>query len=184
MKRLRLIIPGLALAALTTTGCFLLTAQIIVSTSLGNLSAINGAASAGKYIDLSVESSDYADHKDKLKDIPDIAVLGTIKNNLASPVSADVWLVTNPSGSALLPSLAAVQAAGGIKVWSLGLAASETKTIDWDTSATLFTPAGKAALINDIKGDGIFTLYVFGSTDTYNLTVTNGVVVVIISAAP
>src|SRR5689334_18745475 len=162
MNRLRILIPGVALAALTATGCFLISAQILVSVALGNLSAVTGAASAGKYIDLAAESSDYKDHKSKLKDIPDIAVLGTIKNNLAAPVSGEVWLVPNPSGSLLLADKSAVQAAGGIKVWSLSLAANETRKIDWDTSAGLFTSAGKAALVSDIKGDGIFALYVFG----------------------
>ncbi|HTK32723.1 MAG TPA: hypothetical protein VL332_12265 [Candidatus Saccharimonadaceae bacterium] len=184
MNRLRLLIPSVALAALTATGCFLVTGQFIVSVALGNLSAVNGLSSAGKYIDLAAESSDYKDHKSKLKDIPDIAVLGTIKNNLPAPVSGEVWLVPNPSGSTLLADKTAVQAAGGIKVWSLALAANETRNIDWDTSAGLFTSAGKAALTSDIKGDGIFALYVFGSTATYDLTITNGQIVVVISAGP
>jgi hypothetical protein len=66
----------------------------------------------------------------------------------------------------------------------MSLGANETRKVDWDTSAGLFTAAGKTALKNEIKGDGIFTLYLFGSTATYDIEVTNAVVVAIISATP
>ncbi len=179
----RIFLPSLALAAITLTGCPLLTAQIIVSVVLGSLNSTDVTID-GYYVDLSVESSDYRDHKDKLKDIPDLAVLGTIRNNLASPIGGEVWLVRNPAGSTLLVDKAAVVAAGGIKVWSLALGANETRTIDWDTSAGLFTAAGKAALVDEIKGDGIFTLYAVGSAAPFDLTVSNGAVVVVIAAEP
>jgi hypothetical protein len=56
--------------------------------------------------------------------------------------------------------------------------------VNWDTSAGLFTAAGKTTLKNEIKGDGIFTLYLFGSSTTYDIQVTNAVVVAVISASP
>jgi len=184
MKNLRILIPSIALAALTATGCFLISGQIVVSANLGDLHAVDGLSAIGTYVDLSVLSPDYKKHKDKLKDIVDIAVLGTFKNNLGAPVSGEVWIVPNPAGSGLLASQGAVVAAGGIKLWSMTLAANETRKVDWDTSAGLFTPAGKTLLKNEIKGDGIFTLYLFGSTTNYDILVTNAVVVAVISASP
>ena len=184
MKNLRILIPSLALAALTATGCFLISGQIVVSANLGDLHAVNGLSSVGMYVDLSAESPDYKKHKDKLKDIVDIAVLGTFKNNLAVPVSGEVWIVPNPSGAALLADQFEVISAGGIKLWAMGLGANETKKVDWDASAGLFTAAGKTTLKNEIKGDGVFTLYLFGSTTTYDIDVTNAVVVAVISANP
>lgn len=184
MKNLRILIPSIALAALTATGCFLISGQIVVSADLGDLHAVNGLSSVGTYVDLSVLSPDYKKHKDKLKDIVDIAVLGTFQNNLAAPVSGEVWIVPSPSGSGLLTSQSAVIAAGGIKLWAMALGANETRKVTWDTSAGLFTAAGKTTLKNEIKGDGIFTLYLFGSSTTYDIQVTNAVVVAVISASP
>lgn len=184
MKNLRILIPSIALAALTATGCFLISGQIVVSANLGDLHAVNGLSSVGMYVDLSAESPDYKKHKDKLKDIVDIAVLGTFRNNLAVPVSGEVWIVPSPSSAALLADQASVTAAGGLKLWAMSLGANETRKVDWDASAGLFTAAGKTTLKNEIKGDGVFTLYLFGSTTTYDIEVTNAVVVAVISANP
>ena len=176
-------LAGVALIAMLAGGCILQVVKL-VDINLGNISAVNGAASAGKYVDLAAENSTYKDNKDKFSDVVDVAVLGTFKNNLAAPVSADVWIVEKPSSSALLPNLAAVQSAGGIKVWSLALAANETKSLTWDNSAALFTTAGKGALKSELEGDAIFTLYVFGDTGTYNVTATNASVAVMIDVMP
>lgn len=152
----------------------------LVTVALGNLSAVNGAAAAGKYVDLAAENRTYADNRDKFKNVDDVAVLGTFRNNAGAAVSADVWIVTNPSGTALLPNLAAVQTAGGVKLWSMSLAANETKNVTWNDSARLVTPVGRTALKDELAGDATFTLYVFGSTGTYNISVTNGQVVAMI----
>jgi hypothetical protein len=171
---------GLALAALLATGC--LQVVKLVTISLGNLSVVSGASSAGVYVDLPTENSTYRDNQNKFKSIEDVAVLGTFKNNLSAPVSADVYLVRAPANSALLPNLSAVTAAGGIKVWSVGLAASETKSLTWDNSAALFASGGKLAIKDELGSDGIFALYVFGSTGTYDITVTGGAFAVMIGA--
>lgn len=185
MTRERMVptLAAIAVLAVLAGGCLLQVVKL-VTIELGNISAVNGAASAGKYVDLAAENSTYKDNKDKFSDVVDVAVLGTFKNNLGAAVKADVWIVEKPSGSALLPDLAAVQSAGGIKVWSLALAANETKTLTWDNSAALFTSAGKAALKSELEGDAIFTLYVFGDTGTYSITVTNASVPVMIDVMP
>jgi hypothetical protein len=60
------------------------------------------------------------------------------------------------------------------------VAGSATKTIDWNASAQLFTVAGKAALLNEAKGDGNFTLYAVGAAGAYDFTVANGALVLVI----
>jgi hypothetical protein len=166
---------GLALAAFLVSGCILQIVKL-VTINLGTLSAVNGAASAGLYVNLPLDNSTYRDYKNKFANIQDVAVLGTFKNNLGTAVSADVYLVRTPAGSPLLPNLTAVTdpPANGIKVWSVALAANETKTLTWDNSAALFTSAGKVAITAELMDDGIFALYVFGDTGTYNITVTGG----------
>jgi hypothetical protein len=153
-----------------------------VSVGLGNLSAVNGAASAGKYVDLAAENSTYRDNKDKFESVDDVAVLGTFKNNLSNSVHADVYVVESPASSALLPDLAAVQAAHGVLAWSMTLGPNETRTLSWDASANLMTSAGKRALEDELAGDAKFTVYVFGNTGTYDITVTNASVAVMIVA--
>lgn len=184
MTRRRLIgtLAGLAALGVLASGCL----QIVklVKVDLGTLSAVNGAATAGKYVDLASESSTYKDNKGKFSDVADVAVLGTFKNNLATPVSAQVWIVQQPASPALLTDLASVQAAGGVMVWSLALGANETKSLTWDNAAALFTAQGKQALKNELEGDAIFTLYVFGNTGTYDITATNAAVAVMIDVNP
>ncbi len=175
MKRFAKIAALLAVAAVLagTTGCFKVLKLFSVAT--GNLSAVNGPTSAGKYIVLADESSDYADNKDKLKTIDEYGLLGTIKNNLAAPVTAEVWIVENPAGSALLGDKTAVQNAGGKKLLTMNLAANETKQITWGNSwFALFTPANDP-VVDELLGDATFTIYVFGSTATYDIDVTNAV---------
>ena len=68
--------------------------------------------------------------------------------------------------------------ANGTKLWGpFAIGAGQTATIGWDESAKLFTGTGKAALLEEVKGDGIFTLYFVGSAGTYSFNVENGVLV-------
>jgi hypothetical protein len=171
---------ALALTLLVSAGC--LQVVKLVSLSLGNLSAVNGAASAGRFVDVDAENSTYHDNKSKFKDVSDVAVLGTFTNNTANPVNADVWIVESQTGLPLLANLAAVQGAGGVLMWSMSLGANETKTLSWDNSAALFTSDGKTALESELEGDAKFGLYIFGNTGTYNITVTGASVEVMIGA--
>ena len=53
-----------------------------------------------------------------------------------------------------------------VKVWGPGMrvAPGETKKIGWDDSAALFRKRPAAALLQQVKGDGEFTLYAMGGT--------------------
>lgn len=177
MKNLRWILPCLALA-LFAPGCILTSGQITIDFDLPNITATSSTGIVGEQIDLNT-NSDYKDHKDNLKDIADFAVLGTFHNTGATDVDVDVYmtpgLTTYTDASQVISS--------GIKLWGpFRVPAGGTRTIDWDGSAALFTAAGKAALLEEAKGDGNFTLYAVGAAGTYSFTVANGELLLVIDA--
>ena len=54
-----------------------------------------------------------------------------------------------------------------MKLWGpFPLAAGEEKRITWDDSAALFDPAGKSVVLNELKGDGVFTVYFLNANAT------------------
>jgi hypothetical protein len=180
MKNLRVLLPSLALAALTATGCFLVSGQFLISLHLDSpLNVTSGVSISGLEVDLRTNST-YNDHKDKIKDIADFALLGHVHNNSASSeLHLDVYYF---DGAETARTLAQIQA--GTKVWgSLVVPANGDVDINWDQSAALFGSAGKTALLGEIKsGDGLFTLYAVSSTPTFTFTFTNGLFVAVIAA--
>ena len=119
----------------------------------------------------------YADHKDKMKDVADLALVGKVTNLTDTATAIEVWMVAAPG--ALLTTDAAVRAAGQ-KIWgSLGVPASGSVQIDWNKSAALF--GGRALLIGQIKGDGRFDLYALG-TGAYAFRIDKGALIAVISA--
>ena len=182
MKNLRLILPSLLLAGLMASGCWLISGQFTVSVDLDSPLTVAGPGNlVSQQIDLNTQS-DYNDHKSELKDLVDVALLGTFKNNSTTTgITLEVWMtpgLTNHLTEATLngdPSR--------IKVWGpLTLAKGESKKIGWDESAALFRKAGKTALLDEVLGDGSFTLYAKGTGTSYNFTLENGVAVVVIDA--
>jgi len=168
-----------AAAALAGAGCILTSGQILISFPLTNpLTVINDTQVYTESIDLNT-ISDYADHKDNLESLADVALLGQITNNSASPVDVEVFFTE----AATTFMTSAEVRAGARKLWGpFALAASETKTIGWDESAALIDDAGRDALIAEIKGDGVFTLYAIGPTGTFSFTINNPVLVLVLDA--
>ena len=123
---------------------------------------------------------DYSNHRDDLKRVEDLALTGDFQNNGSGTASLDTWIVptgTANSGASLNASQLATQ---GTKLWGpLTVAAGATEHVDWNRSSGLFK--GRQALIDEIKGDGQFRLYLVASGT--NVTVTNGAVIAVISAA-
>jgi hypothetical protein len=179
MKSLRWLFLGLGLGLLAS-GCILTSGQIQIDFNLldGN---ITSAGLVGMPVKLSQEE-EYTDNKDKLKTLSDLALLGKIKNNTASPLDVEVWftptITTHTTESALMGDPSAV------KIWGkFHVGANQTVQIDWNDSAALFTKAGKDALLKEAKdGDGDFSLYAIGSSGTYDFDVTNGSLVLILDA--
>ena len=170
----------LALAlGLMTPGCILTSGQIQIDFDLPSFAANSATGIDGTTVDLSTEK-EWNDNKDKLKDLSDLAVLGKFTNNAGSAVNVEVWMTPDPTS---YTSTAALQGdATALKVWgAFQVAPNATTVIDWNKSAALFTPAGKAALLKEAKGDGQFTLYaVSPGAATYDFTVQNGALVLVI----
>jgi hypothetical protein len=181
MKNLRVILPSLALAALTLSGCFITSGQIFVHYALTNPLIISGADGFEK-VDVDLNGiKDYSDNKDKLKTISDVAIVGTFTNTLGPGGTVAVYIT---SGTTNLVGAAAI-VAGATKLWgpaSIGPTGSVV-TIGWDDSAKLFDPAGKAILLAEAKGDGQFTLYTVGSPGVDNaINVDNGSLILTLGA--
>ena len=175
MKNLRWILPILTLA-LFAPGCILTSGQILIDFALPDIEATSSTGLIGQQIDLN-DNDDYEEHKDKLKDIADFALLGTFHNTGAQDVDVEVWMTRDPT---TLTDATDVTTQGN-KLWGpLRVASGGSATIDWDGSAKLFTTAGKAALLQEAKGDGSFTLYAIGAAGTYQFNVENGVLALVI----
>jgi len=172
MKALKFLVPALVLA-LSAAGCILVSGQFLVSFDLGSFTTVTQSTVTKQDIDLNTEG-DYKDHKDDLKSIVDIAVLGKLTNNSATPIGVEVYMtptLTNLADEATVKSTA-------IKLWgpfNLAAGPGTTKTVDWNESAKLFDKAGKAALLTEVMGDGQFTIYAVGNAGTYDVSVANGV---------
>jgi len=178
INRLRIFIPSIALAALTVTGCFVTSGQVLVKFDLPNpVHAASTTPIVGLYIDLNT-ISEYNDHKDKIKNLTDIALLGTIHNIGLTPIDCEVWMVDGVSLT-LTPSQVQNQ---GTRVWGpLHLEAGSTHKITWDESSKLFSD-GKAPLLAQVKGDGQFSLYLLAPVGAYDFDLTNGGLALVIGA--
>jgi hypothetical protein len=172
MKTLRYLVPALVLSV-AAAGCILVSGQFIVDFDLDDFSTITESTVTRQDVDLNTDS-DYKDHKSDLKSIVDIAVLGKLTNNAATPIGVEVYMTptsTNLADEATVKSTA-------IKLWgpfNVAAGPGTTKTVDWNESAKLFDKAGKAALLSEVMGDGQFTLYAVGDAGTYDISVENGV---------
>ena len=162
-----------------TPGCILTSGQVQIDFDLPSFTANSVTGIDGTTIDLNTES-EYKDNKDKLKDLSDLAVLGKFTNNSATAVNVSVWMTTTPS--AHLTEGALMSDPTRVQLWGpFTVAGNATTVIDWNKSAQLFTVAGKAALLNEAKTDGNFTLYAVGPAgQVYDFSVANGSLVLVI----
>ena len=170
MKNLRWIVPALLLA-FATPGCVLVSGQFLIDFDLDNFNASTDSAVTREDVDLTTDD-DYNDHKEDLKGLADVAVLGKITNLGSADIGVEVWMTPTPTTYST-PTEVTTNAT---KLWGpFNLAANATKQVAWDESAGLFTTGGKASLINEIKGDGQFTIYAIANAGTYSFDVDNGV---------
>ncbi len=175
MKRIAWISLALGLVA---TGCILTSGQIQISFDLPDVRVSTSAGIAGHTVNLSDEK-EYRDNKDKVKALSDLAILGKFVNNTSSPVDVQVWITTD---STSFNDAATMEGSATAKLlWGpFTVGPNATRVVDWNESAKLFTTAGKAALLSEAKGDGLFTLYAVGKAGTYDFTVQNGVLVLVL----
>jgi hypothetical protein len=184
VKLSRLLTLAFTLAVVAVPGCIITSAQVLGHFALPNPFIINSSLTDHSEripVDLDLEVSEYHDNKDKLKGLSDVAILGTFTNVSGPAGGVEVYIVPTldlpPGGAPSVP-------AGAVLLWgpaSIG-PTGDTRTIGWDESAKLFTPAGKAMLISEMKGDGQFTLYTTGSAGTFNIQIDDGVLALVIDA--
>ena len=184
----RLVVVALTIPMVALPGCIITSAQILTHFNLPNPFTINSAVPGDQServpVDLATDvGSDYLDNKEKLKGLMDVAILGTFTNEAGPAGAVEVYIVPTydltpgvdplPPGAVLLWGPADLGAAGG---------PDATRTLTWDDSAALFNPDGKRLLIDEIKGDGQFTLYAIGTAGVYQIRVDNGVVSLVLDA--
>ena len=175
MKNLRWIVPALLLA-IAAPGCVLVSGQFLIDFNLDNFGATTETTVTRENVDLTTKS-DYQDHKSELKGLADVAVLGKVTNTGASDIGIEVWMTGAPTNY----STAGQVTANATKLWGpFNLASGASKQVGWDESAKLFSTTGKALLLNEIKGDGQFTIYAIANAGTYSFKVDNGVLALVI----
>ena len=178
MKSLRWIVPALAIA-LAAPGCVLVSGQFLIDFELDDFTATTETAVTREDVDLTTEE-DYNDHKEELQSLSDVAVLGTLENTGDTAINVEVWMTAAPSAY----TTATEVKDNATKLWGpFQVAANSSKTVDWDESADLFTNAGKALLIQEIKDDGQFTIYAIAAEATYSFEVHNGVLALVLDFA-
>lgn len=151
MKALRL---TALLIPVTLAGCLLTTGQFNIDVDLDD-AFVTGTAVDRELVDMNTVD-EYNDHKDDLVGLSDVAVVGTAQNFTGSPIEVEAWITREDTNYLT----AATVRENAFKLWGpFALAGGETKRITWDDSAALFNATGRYVLQEELKGDGIFTVY-------------------------
>ena len=164
MFKLRMLLPSLGLCALTVSGCFITQAQVFTHFDLPNPFTIDSSTDPFERVPVDLNTlSDYRNHKDNLKGLSDAAVVGTFTNTAGPAGTVELWITADATSYTTIGEVKA----NGTLLWSGGIGAAGTAAavhaVNWDESARLFNSAGKALLIREAKGDGVFTIYTFGT---------------------
>jgi len=178
MRMYRWIGAALALA-LAVGGCVLVSGQFLADFELDDIDVSTSSLVASQYVDLNT-NSDYADHKDELEGIKDLAVLGTVVNTGGTTIGVQVWM-TADSTAYTTPNQVT---SGATFLWgAFNVAAGDSVSIDWAESTKLFSSTGKSVLLNEVKGDGKFTVYAISDTPVYSFDVHDGVLALVLEFA-
>src|SRR5688500_8214141 len=175
---------------LTLCGCLLTTGQKSIDYDLGTITVLAPDALVAEQVDLNT-IEDYVEHRDDLEGVADLALLGEVTNNLSlgsktgslqggdPTLHVEAWITpatTNYTSETQVRNNA-------IKIWGpFVVEPGETRTVDWDESAGLFTALGKIVLLDEMKGDGVFTIYLIGTSGFYNFTIENATLVLTMEA--
>lgn len=181
----RLLLAGLAALALAATGCIITSAQVFTHFDLPDPFTIDSSTDPFERVLVDLNTvSEYNDHKDDIKGLTDVAIGGRFEN-LAGPAgTVEVWMTRDNTNYG---SISQVKT-NGIMLWgpaSIGASgtAEAVHQLAWDESSKLFNAAGREALIDEVKGDGVFTIYTFGTMATYTIKVTGGTILLTLDAA-
>ncbi len=170
-------------ARLVSAGCLFISGQFVVTYDFKShgydpLTVTSAAVVAAVPVDLTSVGA-YQDHKSDLKDVADLALVGTVQNlDGTQPVAVEVCMGRRCPVPCSRPTPRCAPRAGAC--WGCStIPAGATKAIGWNESAGLF--GGRQALVDEIKGTGKFDLYVLGNNG-YHFKVSNGALIAVISA--
>ncbi len=187
MRKHRSLWLGLAAVAITglaVTGCFITSAQIFAHFDLPNPVTFDSQANPFQRVAADLNQIEqYREHKAQLRDLSDIAVVGTFTNLSGPAGTIELWITPGPTN---FTTVAQVRSSA-TRLWgpeSIGASGTGDAVVrvTRGSSGRLFSAAGKAILINQAKGDGMFTLYAFGTMGTYKIRVDNGSLVLVLDA--
>jgi hypothetical protein len=166
-------------AAMVAAGCILTTGQFLVQFDLIDPLTVTSPVNIARTpVDLNTIDV-YAEHKNNIHDLVDLAILGEITNTGTTAIEVEVWMTTRTTTHVTAAAVRSDPTA--VLLWGpLALAPAVTQRLGWDESAATFR--GRAALLQEVKGDGQFTLYVLGPqlVPTYSFRIDHGVLVLVI----
>lgn len=164
---------------LALPGCLLTSGQVLISFDLPDPILVTSPTTLTE-VDVDLNSiGDYADHKQDLATLADVAILGDVTNNASNSIDVEFWMT---AGTTSLTTATAVRSQGQ-RLWGpFQVAAGATSRIDWDRSASLFDAAGRTALVAEVKGDGAFTIYALATSTTFDFSIANGALVLVLDA--
>jgi len=174
MKTLSKSLALVALAALAAAGCILTSGQFVATYDLPDATFSTGGTFQGELVDLTT-IGEYNDHKDDIARVEDLSLVGDIRNNGNASAQAEVWIVPGATSAptGVVP--------GAVKLWGpITVPANSTVNVDWNESASLFV--GRQTLIDEIKGDGVFGLYLAAPSVTYDISTSNAALIIVFSA--
>lgn len=185
MSRLRIALLSLALGALTVPGCIITQANVLAEYDLPNPFTIGPSPAQPllrEVVDLNT-IDEYTDHKDELEGLSDLAVVGRFTTVVGTGGDLELWITPDDTNYTTYAEVTA----NATKLWgaaSIGEAGTPggTVVIGWDESAALFNKAGKDVLVNEVKGDGVFTAYIVSAGATaQTFRVDDGAILLVIS---
>lgn len=166
----------LALVALSAS-CILVSGQFVVDFAIED-QTVDVSSVYREVIDLNEEDV-YADHRDDIETISDLALIGRVENTGQTVIDVVAYITKDVTSYTTDTEVKQ----NAIRVWgAFKVNPGATETVGWDASAALFSTLGKEVLIDEVKGDGVFTIYIVASQGTYQFNVTNGSFVVVLDA--
>jgi hypothetical protein len=111
------------------------------------------------------EESDYTDHKDDIKSVDAISVVAHVTNNLGTPASVRMYL----SNDATLDTVSEVEDQATLVFVSPTVPAGGTLNIGWADGFQYVE--NEDVVIDEVFGDGIFTIYTIADVVPFSLDV-------------
>ena len=174
MRTLRRSLPVVLLAALAAAGCILTSGQFVAHYDLPDATFNTGGTFQGVLVDLN-DLDVYNDHKQDLARVDDLALVGDVTNHGATDAPVEAWIV--PAATSAPTGISP----GAIRLWGPFIVpAGTTVKVDWNESAALFV--GRQVLVDEIKGDGVFGLYLAAAGPSYDVSTTNAAFITVFTA--